>query len=138
MLLSELAATGTYVAVVPTPGTQALLQAWADAQCIELDKDLHVTLLFSRKVVQVVPKTDEYVATVESATKFGDSLVLKLICSGLDRRHSELIALGGTHDYPDFIPHLTVQFKSKLAAADLILPDFGLTFWREYTEPLKP
>ena len=137
MLLSEITATGTYVAVVPTPGTQALLQDWATEHRIELDPDLHVTLLFSRVVLNVVPKTNEFVATGITFDRFGDALVLKLKCDAMERRHKELIAQGGTHDYPDYIPHLTIQSKSELQASDVKVPDFGLIFGCEYTEPLK-
>ena len=138
MLLSELMATGTYVAVVPTPATLALLQAWADAQHIELDRDLHVTLLCSRAVVNVVPKPHEFVATGISLDRFGDALVLKLKSDAIETRHGELIAMGGTHDYPDFIPHLTLQCQSNLSRSDVEVPDFGMVFGSEYVEPLRP
>ena len=136
MLLSEIT-TGTYVAVIPTPSTKALLQAWAAEQRIELDQDLHVTILFSRAALNVVPKTNEFVATGVAFDRFGDALVLKLKCDAMEQRHEELIAQGGTHDYPDYVPHLTIQFKSELKVTDVTVPDFGLVFWREYVEPLK-
>lgn len=138
MLLSEIMAMGTYVAVVPTPSTMALLRAWADQQHLELDENLHVTLLYSRKVVHVVPKSDEFVATGVAFDKFGDALVLKLQGDSLVKRHDQLIALGGTHDYPDFNPHLTIQAKSTLNPQDVEVPDFGMIFWQEHTEPLDP
>ena len=143
MLLKEIMATGTYVAVLPTDSTLALLRAWADEQRIELDDHLHVTLLYSRKPVHVVPCTDEFVATGVSFDMFGDALVLKLNCPALDARHQELMDQGGTHDFPTFNPHITIQAKSKehlrsdRKIKDIPLPP-GLILNREYSEPLDP
>lgn len=114
MLLREIIATGTYAAVVPTESTLALLRAWADSNCIELDSDLHVTTLYSRKIVNVVPCPDEFVAAGVGFDKFGDSLVLKLSCPALVARHEQLIGQGGTHDYESFAPHLTIR-RSRLS-----------------------
>lgn len=136
MLLREIKATGTYAAVIPTESTLALLRAWADSNCIELDPNLHVTTLYSRKIVNVVPCEDEFVATGVGFDKFGDSLVLKLSCPALIARHEQLIGQGGTHDYESFVPHLTLQAKSSLKPEDVPAIDFGLIFHREYTEPL--
>ena len=139
MLLKEIVGTGTYVAVLPTDSTFALLRAWADEHSVELDDDLHVTLLYSRKPVHVVPCLDEFVATGDCFDIFGDALVLKLNCPTLKARHEQLIAQGGTHDYPMYNPHLTIQAKfcSGQKIEDLPLPP-GLIFGREYSEPLDP
>jgi hypothetical protein len=136
MLLREIIATGTYAAVIPTESTLALLRAWADSNCIELDSDLHVTTLYSRKIVNVVPCPDEFVASGVGFDKFGDSLVLKLSCPALVARHEQLIGQGGTHDYESFAPHLTIQAKSALNPDGVPPIEFGLIFHREYTEPL--
>lgn len=138
MLLRELKATGTYVAVLPTEATSALLRAWADEHKFELVDDLHVTLLYSRKVVNVVPCHDEFVATGVRLEVLGGDLVLMLDCPALKNRHDQLIAQGGTHDFPDYLIHVTLQKKTSLKPEDVQMPTFGLIFGREYNEPLDP
>lgn len=141
MLLNELknveSSGGTYAAVLPTPGTLALVQDWADKNKIVLDDNLHVTLLFSRKPLCITCSNDEYVATGVGFSKLGDALVLKLDCPAIVARHDQFIAQGGTHDFPEFIPHMTIQAKSELKPEDVPMMDFGLIFNNEYSEPLK-
>jgi len=140
MLLNELKnveSSGTYAAVTPTPGTLALVRDWADKNNIILDDNLHVTLLFSRKPLCITCSKDEYVATGVGFSKLGDALVLKLDCPAIVARHDQFIAQGGTHDFPEFIPHMTIQAKSELEPEDVPAMDFGLIFSNEYSEPLK-
>lgn len=141
MLLHELKTPqvqGTYVAVRPTDSTLALIRAWADQHRIVLDDDLHVTVLYSRKPVNVAPCSDEFVATGIGFDTFGDALVLKLNSDALHARHAQFIAQGGTHDYPSYSPHMTLQAKSNLKPADMPEVPFGFIFGNEYTEPLNP
>jgi hypothetical protein len=141
MLLSELKVaepTGTYAAVIPTDGTLALVQDWAAKNCIVLDDALHVTLLYSRKVVNVELCDSEYVATGVRFDKLGDALVLVLQCQALVDRHEQFMAQGGTHDFDEFILHMTIQTKTDLNPDEVPMMDFGLVFGREYTEPLRP
>lgn len=140
MLLKELKSvesSGTYAAVLPTPGTLALIRDWADKNKIVIDDNLHVTLLFSRKPLRITCCKDEFVATGVGFAKLGDALVLKLNCPAIEARHKQFIAQGGTHDFPEFIPHMTIQAKSELKPEDVPMMDFGLIFSNEYSEPLK-
>ena len=138
MLLRELKSTGTYVAVLPTESTLALLQAWAQEHRFELADDLHVTLLYSRKVVNVVPCPDEFVATGTHLEVLGGDLVLVLDSPALIARHELFMAQGGTHDWPTYTCHMTLQKKTELKPEDVTMPTFGLIFGREYSEPLDP
>lgn len=141
MLLRELKepeATGTYVAVLPTPSTVALLRAWADKNKFALVDDLHVTVLYSRKVVNVLPSRDEFVATGDRLEVLGGALVLLLNCPSLQARHAELVAQGGTHDFPDYMCHVTLQKDTKLKPSEVEMPVFGMIFGNEYSEPLNP
>lgn len=141
MLLRELKTTGptgTYVAVLPTESTLALLQAWAAENKFELADDLHVTVLYSRTVMNVVPCQDEFVATGVNLEVLGGCLVLKLECPALMKRHEQLIAQGGTHDFPSYIPHMTLQKETSVNPKDVPMPMFGLILGHEYSEPLDP
>lgn len=143
MLLSELkvaaqVSKGTYVAALPSESTKALLRAWADENRFELANDLHVTILYSRTPINVVPHTEEFVATGDRLEVLGGCLVLKLNCPGLLNRHEALISQGGTHDFDSYIPHITLQKDTKLKPEDVPMPMFGLIFGNEYSEELQP
>lgn len=137
MKLQELKPFGVYVAVKPTVATAQLLNAWAVEAGIQLDEDLHVTLLYSRKMIQVFPNVDEYQATPVSLMSLGDAaVVLKLESTSLVRRHNQLVQQGGTHDFPDYTPHITL--KAKDCSLEGLPPiSFGLLFCDEYSEPLS-
>ncbi len=139
MRLNEIVkGSGTYVAAIPTPGTLALLEEWSREHGIPLDPDLHVTLLYTRRIVNVVPSTSEFVATGIGFDLFGDALVLKLESQQLSARHDQFMAMGGTHDYERYNPHLTLQAKTKMRVTDVPPINFGLIFHQEYSEPLDP
>lgn len=139
MQLHELKATGTYVCVAPTDATLALLQEWALKNKISLDNDLHVTLLYSRKIVNPVRSIAQYLAEPAGIVKLGEAIVVKLKCPSLVARHEELIAVGGTHDFPSFIPHMTLIAKPEgIVVSDVPEINFGLVFMNERIEPLDP
>ena len=139
-LHQDVTAAGTYVALRPTPGTWAMLMQWATQVGLTLEPDLHVTVLYSRKVIPVEPSTDEHHAIPMAFAPLGDSaLVVHLAAPSIVRRHEQLIAQGGTHDYDDFLVHMTLVGKtSKLLPKHLPMFDFGLIFGEEYTEELHP
>jgi len=107
MLLKDLH-HGTYVAMKPVGGTVGLLAQWmqnSGLPNLEPVEDLHVTVLYSRKAVRVISRTDEFHADPIGWDLFKNndgsvSLVLLLDSPGLVRRHSDLMALGATYDYP--------------------------------------
>jgi hypothetical protein len=124
---------GTYVAVVPTSATYAMFARWAEENRIELDDELHVTLLYSRVPIKVYPCTDEYQATFDTLAEQGGKLVAKLNCNALVHRHEQLMNAGGTHDYPSFMLHMTICDAGVKHPAPIT---FGLKFYGEYSEPL--
>lgn len=138
MKLQELYQTGTYVAVRPTSSTLKLLQDWADQNLLQLDPDLHVTVLYSRKIISVYLSPDEFFGAPLSLSALGDcDIVLKLESKSLSKRHDELIAQGGTHDYPTYTPHITLKAKAEGSSMKDLSPiQFGLMFSNEYSEPL--
>lgn len=102
---------------------------------------MHVTVLFSRKNIPVSLESYKFKAlpveieTWKSSSGKKNVVVLKLQCPELTKRHNDLIAQGGTHDFPDYQVHVTLSYnhdkeiKLPVAFDHLIIQD-------EYTEPL--
>lgn len=140
MKLAELKikkATGTYVALRPSASTKALLEEYATEYGLQLDEDLHVTVLYSRVVLPVLVNTDEHITLPTGFTKLGTALVLELDAPSIVARHNQLINQGHTHDFEDHIVHMTIMKEpGSLRPGDLPPVNFGLNFGLEYTEAL--
>ncbi|AGN30373.1 hypothetical protein VPFG_00376 [Vibrio phage nt-1] len=142
MKLSKfLESQGTYVGIkVDEASKQELIQLQKTLRLQNpLDPDdFHVTVLFSRKQIDVPTVDTTFVATVEQIdcwkTQDGKhAVVAKMTCPELVERHEDLISIGGTHDYPDYQPHVTLSYD------DVITPMFVNAEVRlvdEYIEPL--
>lgn len=137
MLLSELKTEGTYVALVPTADTERQLKAWAVENGIPLVGNLHVTLLYSRKPVKVVPSTEEVIAWSDGFDVFDGHLVLRLGSNVLHKRHNEFISQGGTHDFDEYRPHMTLV-KGGFNPVNVTAITFDIVLHGEYSEPLDP
>lgn len=135
--LKQLPLNGTYVAVLPSDSTKALLEQWAVENGFPLVDDLHATILYSRVPVQVELSKDEHIAKIKKFAIYGESLVIELDCPSLVNRHQQFINLGGTHDYPQYDPHITVVKKTTIKPDDFPIPEFGIVLGNEYTKPLK-
>ena len=139
MLLSEITEQGTYGCVVPTPASLALLEAWAHEHGIPMDDGLHVTILYSRKPVFTEPLVADHIATPIGFMNLGKALVLKLECPSLQARHEQLIALGGTHDFDSYKPHLTIMADpGEFKPEDMPPVNFGITLNCEVLKPNMP
>jgi hypothetical protein len=72
----------------------------------------HTTITYSREpfvgIVGTLPKCN--IAEVYGYTFFENqkSLVLLLASSWMTHKHLEVKALGATHDYPKYLPHITI------------------------------
>jgi hypothetical protein len=116
----------------------ALLQDWALENELPLEPDLHLTVLYSRKPMDVECQTVEHLAQPLRVRELSGSIVIELEAPSIEARHEELMVQGGTHDYPDFIPHLTVIAKGEgFDPKSFETPGFGLIFGREYDEELS-
>jgi hypothetical protein len=104
---------------------------------VTLVDDLHVTVLYSRRVLPVL--VDPYTQFRGTPTTLGPlgtvKLVVKFDSPALAQRHKTFLNGGHTHDFDDFIPHMTLV-KDGEVPKDLPPIDFGLAFEGEYTEPL--
>lgn len=144
---------GTYVSCDYDLQTAQNLAGWCAANLITdplaADK-YHSTVLYSRKPVE---KAQEIVDTVAKEIeleavgfKLFDSkedpakaaLVIELKAPELTALHKKLIAAGGTHDYDDYTPHVTVTYTAdpNLDLSSLKLPDFKFVVKSFKAEPL--
>ena len=140
-LSTFLESQGTYVGIRLDEASKKEIIRLQETLRLEnpLDADkFHVTVLYSRKQVDVPQSDAEYSAKIEYIdcweTKDGNhAVVAKMKCPELVARHDDLISIGGTHDYPDYTPHVTLSYD------DMITPvfvDCDVRLVDEYIEPL--
>jgi hypothetical protein len=129
MLLTELQTNkGTYAGVkFDTPTTTAVLKYIKDNDIPNglLPKDMHSTLLYSRKFLPEyealgnidpmftgTPTTfDVWKSTSEDGSS-SNCLVIKYDCPELKERHEYLMKKhDATFDFPDFTPHITLSYN---------------------------
>jgi hypothetical protein len=92
--------------------------AWAKGQGFEttLSADgMHVTVCFSKTPVdwnKFEPKTDTLtvIGGDRNIREFGDAKVMLFDCPDLSVRHDEFMAGGGSHDFDEYRPHLTISY----------------------------
>lgn len=99
----------------------------------------HVTVLYSRKRVNVPVVERTFLAQLQYVdcwkTQDGNfAVVAKMSCPELVERHEDLISIGGTHDYPDYTPHITLSYDDKITPIE-VSGDVRLV--NEYVESLK-
>lgn len=103
------------------------LIAWAKENGFDTTlpaSDMHVTILYSRAAVDPMKmgrdwREDEKGQIVvrpggpRVIEKLGESaIVLRFACPDFDWRHSEMIEAGGSHDYPEYQPHVTISYTA--------------------------
>lgn len=145
---------GTYVSCDYDLLTAEKLATWCVEnlipQPLSADK-YHSTLLYSRKPVptaqEIVDKVDKEIELQPVGFKMFDSkedpsfkaLVIELKAPQLIALHEKLIAAGGTHDYDDYTPHVTVSYNAPrdLDVSMLKLPNFKVKIKGFKVEPLN-
>lgn len=137
---------GTIVTLKMNPESAAMLENWCQnngVPCVPRDS-LHLTVLYSRNPVPHLCSMHgnqvKVPASVKGWTKLGDkALCLELLCPLASRFHETLRAQGGTHDWPEFLPHSSVSYewheRSDLPA---VLPDFPLLFDTIHVSDIDP
>lgn len=102
---------------------------------------LHSTILYSRVNVPYVPSSGSFKladhGTLETwKTESGKSaLVFKYTSDYLTYRHNYGISIGGTHDFPDYSPHITLSYDIGELKIEGTF-DVPIILDYEYTEPL--
>jgi hypothetical protein len=86
--------------------------------------DMHVTVLYSRSPVDPMKmgrdwREDEKGQIIvrpggpRVIEKLGENaVVLRFACPDLDWRHKDMIEAGGSHDWPEFQPHVTISYTA--------------------------
>lgn len=139
---------GVYVGIRPVGASIHLLHDWIVQQGIPnpvAAHASHVTVLFSKAPVQVeVDRKREYHAhgirfeQVRHRFDKTNALVMVLETPSIIARHRELIDQGGSHDYDDFMPHVTLTTNVEdFDWKQLKVPGFSLVFANEYSRPLR-
>ena len=83
---------------------------------------IHTTILYSRTPVSAIPVIDfsdwkivplHFDLFPVSCDDDGElkALVLRLFSAELEKIHNELVARGGSHDFPEYHPHLTISYN---------------------------
>lgn len=129
------------------------LVAWAKSQGFDSTipaGDMHVTVLYSRAAVDPIEMGEAWGTEADGTLivkaggpraleRFNEgAVVLQFASSGLSWRHEEMVRKGTSHDWPDYLPHVTITYEAP-AELDLaaIKPFTGeLRFGPEIFEPL--
>lgn len=100
--------------------------AWAQAQgFVDIVDDPHVTVLYSKEEVDWddVGDTDTGTLVVPAGGKrtieeLGDegAIVLRFASAALSQRHDEFVDDGASHDYDDYLPHVTITLSGVIPA----------------------
>jgi hypothetical protein len=120
------------------------LKKWCDKhniQCLD-PQDLHCTVLYSKKPVpkfmKINDKALDISAKIVGWKKLGNALVLDLNCPKATKLHDWMIKNGGTHDYPDFIAHVSVAYGYDSDQLPKVKPDMTIDFNKLKIKPIDP
>lgn len=135
-----------YMSVKPAPDSKTQLRKLQQSLVIPNPihpDDFHCTQMYSSKPVihpAPAPKV-RYLATAKCLTVFNtksgkNALVIELDSTALQARHKELMELtGGSYDYPDYRPHVTLSYDCG-DFKPVPLPPLFLVFHKEACGPL--
>lgn len=128
------------------------LVAWAKANGFDTTlaaEDMHVTILYSRNAVDPMKMGETWTSeengglTIKpggprALERFNEgAVVLQFASYALESRHREMIEAGGSHDWPEFLPHITLSYQAGDIDLAALVPYSGeLRFGPEIFEPL--
>lgn len=132
----------------------SVLIAWAKANGFESTlpaDDMHVTVLYSRQPVDPMKmgrdwrEDEKGQITVRpggprSIERLGENaVVLRFACPDLDWRHRDMIEAGGSHDYDEYQPHVTLSYSvpADVDVEAIQPPIMSLVFGPELFESLN-
>jgi len=140
--LLNLHENGTYAALYLSAKSAAELASWMDANGIEHDapEEFHCTVLYSRTPFPQAEGIEGPVGVTASILEWdllGDhATVLKIKCAKAERLHSMFMNQGAAHDWPTYIPHVTVNSEKHLPQLPKQHPKFMLHFDRLEVRPI--
>lgn len=126
---------------------------WAKSQGFETTlpaDDMHVTVLYSRTAVDPMKMGEGWSSDPDgglvvkaggprAVERLGENAVVLLFASwSIVSRHNEMVEAGGSHDYPEYQPHVTLSYTVPVGVdLEAIKPYAGeLRFGPEIFEPL--
>jgi hypothetical protein len=135
---------GTFAMLKLSANSASSLMSWCrenNLPCID-DEYLHCTILYSRKPVDRLSDLNGLrmliSATIIGWERFGTALVLKLYSSQIDLLHSLMIGQGGTHDFPEYIAHVSITYDWQTNYLPELTPAMILEFDQMLIEPINP
>ena len=136
---------GTVVMVKMHPESAQRLREWCQAYRVPaIDPEhMHCTVLYSRdSVPHLVSMHTNQVrmpAEIQGWKKLGDSaLTLLLDCPLSHQFHNQLRKQGGSHDFPEYLSHASVNYDWHTDDVPSACPDFPLEFNRIVVLPIDP
>jgi len=128
------------------------LIAWAKANGFETTlpaADMHVTVLYSKQPVDPMKMGETWTSedngglTIKpggprALERFdGGAVVLQFASWSLQARHEEMVRAGASHDYPEYLPHVTLSYGAGDLDLASIVPYSGeLRFGPEIFAPI--
>lgn len=143
--------TGVYISAKFDDKSEKQIYNWISSQnigdaTISPIKDYHCTVIYSRKDIPkdewineiVLYRAKPKALRIFPYDKGSHCLVLELKSPSLEKLHKDIIKLGATHDYPDYIPHVTIAYgiDSDFKIDNLQLPEFELIITEIKSEKL--
>jgi phage-related protein (TIGR01555 family) len=127
--------------------------AWAKGQGFTTTlepSDMHVTVLYSRAAVDPMKMGEPWHSESDGGLIIkaggpraieqfdGGAVVLQFVSWALSSRHADMVQAGGSHDFPEYQPHITLTYQAPDGIdLDAIKPYAGeLRFGPELFEPL--
>jgi len=144
---------GTYVGVRFTSQSKANVEKLLDELKVPnpvKGARIHATIVYSRKTMDESFTPAGKYKTPLKATVTGfktfktqeghNALVLQLDCPEMVKRHKQLVKeYGATHDYDEYIPHITLSYNSEdFDSKNKEIPNYIKTLYieEEYKQPL--
>lgn len=145
--------SGTYVAINYNEESNKILEEFCEYLGVNKseDHDFHSTIIYSRKVLEKLESLGD-INWIVSVTDYdvwngehGDAFVLVCNCQEATDRHNQIVKEhGATHDYDNFILHITIGYDvdtpklpSRKDITGYIRNIKNLTAINEYTEELN-
>lgn len=136
---------GTIVTLSLSASSAQRLSRWCQERGIRTidPKDFHLTVLFSER-----PRS-AFTGLHNTATRVpaqplrwqllgSNSLALIVDCPLAKRLHDRLRSLGGTHTYPQLLPHVTIEYGYEGTELPRDTPSFSLIFDQIHAEGIDP
>ena len=112
---------------------------------------LHVTVLYSKQPVDPMQMGEGWSSDPDGGLvikaggpraleRFGDgALVLQFASWSIESRHRDMVQAGASHDWPEYLPHVTISYDAGDIDLEAMKPYAGeLRFGPEIFEPIDP